>query len=516
MLGRRPLLAGALTGVLAGVLAGVPRPGRAAKYDDTLEVSWTDRLTGLDPYRSALRANLMLAHEVWDCLLDRDPGTLQLRPLLAASWRAPDPLTLEFTLRGGVWFHDGTPFGAADVVYTVQTVLADKQLAIPGNYAWLAGVEQTGELAVRLRLAYPFAAALDYIAMVLPILPQETHRRLGPEAFALAPVGTGPYRVASIGGPTQRIELARFEAPVATGGTKSPKGVPAIGRVSIAQADNPTAPFNDLVSGRAQWIWQLTPAQFKAVALAPELQALRTESMRVAYLSMDAAGRSGAGNPMTKLLVRQAISLAIDRPALARAAVPEGARVPDAACYPTQFGCNPTYVRQHAPDPDRARVLMQQAGYPFGFRTDLVTYSRPEMTDQIVSDLAAIGILVDVASLPTEAAVARAAAGQAPLFMGSWASSAINDVSAFLPQFFGLGPQDYARVPGLAHLLDDAQVEPDADQRREIYGRALAMIADLALWLPLFIDAATYGVARSLLARPMTDELPRFYKMAWR
>ncbi len=316
MLGRRALLAATLAAAVSG-------GARAEQYSDTLRVTWNDRLVGLDPYGSALRSELMLAHEVWDGLLARDPETFALSPLLASAWRWVDDVTLEFTLRPGVWFHDATPFGVEDVLYTVRMALSRVDLAIPGNYAWLDGAEQVADDVVRLRLAHPFAAAPDYVALVLPMFPAALHRSLGPEAFARAPVGTGPYRVASLGEDDGRIVLRRWAPPTGL----PPKGGSVIARVSITQSGDPAAPFNDLISGRADWISGLTPEQFEAVDSAAELQALRRDSLRVAYLSLDAAGRSGVG-PLMRPPVRQAIFHAIDRDTLANTMAPGGARRP--------------------------------------------------------------------------------------------------------------------------------------------------------------------------------------------
>lgn len=505
MLGRRALLA---AGALAAVL---PSRARAEKHSDTLRVTWTDRLVGLDPYGSALRTELTLAHEIWDCLLERDPETFELRPLLARSWSWINDTTMEFALRPGVWFHDATPFSADDVIFTVRMVLARLNVAIPGNYAWLDGAEKVADDVVRLHLAHPFAAAPEYVAMVLPILPAALYAQLGPEAFARAPVGTGPYRVDVLGDDGSQLGLQRWKPPVGL----PPKGRSQIARILITQTDNPAAPFDDLVGGRADWIGGLTVDQFRQLGIAAELQALRSDSLRIAYLSLDAAGRSGVG-PLMSPLVRQAIFHAIDRDSLAATMVPGGARVPEAACYPTQFGCDASAVARRGLDRARARALLAQAGLPEGFSTLMVTAARTEVSQAVAADLALVGIAADILTLSTVGAAAQEAAGQAPLFLGNWGSSSINDVSAFLPRFFDGGDEDYARDDEITDLVVRSAAAADADTRRSLSAQALGLISQRALWLPLFTEAATYGIARSLSFRPTPDELPRFWRAAWR
>ena len=101
--------------------------------------------------------------------------------------------------------------------------------------------------------------------------------------------------------------------------------------------------------------------------------------MRFGYISIDAAGRTGANNPLTNLKVRQAIFHAIDRNAISRQFMQGGSRVLDAPCFPTQFGCDATAARRYPYDPDHARALLAEAGYPNGFDTELVTYELPQL-----------------------------------------------------------------------------------------------------------------------------------------
>ena len=479
-------------------------PARAQKFADTLRVSWSDGLDSVDPYRTPLRTGLALMEEIWDGLIWRDPDTLQMTPLLATGWRAVDDLTWEFTLRPGVWFHDGSSFGPEDVVATVRRIRGDDQLAIPANYEWLHSAEAAGDGRVRLRLAHPFPAALDFIAAVLPIMPSD--------AAPGEAVGTGPWRLDGIDPRTRRISLARHEAYW----SGSPKGRARIPRLTIDQPDDPAVPYNDLVSGRVDWTWQLTPDQFDAIQQAAELRALRADSMRVEYLALDAAGRSDPGGPMTLLPVRQAVCHAIDRANLAALAAPGGARLIDTPCYPTQFGCDATAATAYPLDRDRAHDLLNAAGLPDGLSTTLVTYARSELAEALAHDLTKIGIRTTVDRMPPEQAMATARVGRAPLFLGSWGSSSINDVAAFLPTFFDGGALDSARLPGLAHLVARADAATDADAQRALYAEAISEITGAACWLPLYVDAASYGIHRSLSFHPTPDELPRFYRMAWR
>ena len=241
----------AVSCVLAGLAAP---PALAQKAQDTLRIAWRDAVADVDPYRNTLRTGLVLAHHAWDTLIYRDPETLQLKPLLATSWRYADPMTLEFELRPGVTFHDGSPFTADDVVYTITSLLTDKQVSVPSNYSFIEGVEKIDDLHVRIKLKRVFPAALEYFSMVLPIYPKAYRERVGGD-FSKMPVGTGPYKITKVDGVTQ-IDMERNNAYF-----DGPKGKPSIRRIIIKEVADGTGELTQILGGQADWIWQFSPDQ---------------------------------------------------------------------------------------------------------------------------------------------------------------------------------------------------------------------------------------------------------------
>ena len=164
--------------ILAMALLGAAAvPATAQKSADTLRIVMRDALPNIDPYYNNLRTGVVMHHQGWDALVYRNPDTFKLEPLLATEWKQPDPTTIEFTLRPGVKFHDGSPFTADDVVYTIN-LIADpaSRLSTPANYNWLDKAEKTGDLSVRVTLKRPNPAALEYFALVIPIYPEGLSR----------------------------------------------------------------------------------------------------------------------------------------------------------------------------------------------------------------------------------------------------------------------------------------------------------------------------------------------------
>src|SRR5206468_1202777 len=270
-----------------------------------------------------------------------------------------------------------------------------------------------------------------------------------------------------------------------------------------------TTEMTELLAGRADWIWNLNPDQFDNVNKLPMLTAVRKESMRVGYMSLDAAGRTGADNPLTKLKVRQAIWHAIDRQTIADKLVTGGSRVPPAPCFPPQFGCDAEASVLYDYNPAKAKQLLTEAGYPDGVEFELASYVLPQWGAAVQNYLQAVGIRAKLNQLQVAALIQRAKGGELRAYLGSWGSYSINDVSAILPNFFDGGADDYARDPDVIKWLMEGGSSNDADVRRKAYSSAVQRITERAYWMPLFTTVTTYAHSRQLDFSPYPDELPR-------
>jgi peptide/nickel transport system substrate-binding protein len=96
---------------------------------------------------------MVVPFQAFDCLVYRDPLTMEIKPALATSRQQVDPTTIDFTLRHGVTFQNGDPFTADDVVYTINTIIHDRRVAIPSYYTSFAGAEKIDDFHVRIKLA---------------------------------------------------------------------------------------------------------------------------------------------------------------------------------------------------------------------------------------------------------------------------------------------------------------------------------------------------------------------------
>jgi peptide/nickel transport system substrate-binding protein len=503
----------ALAATAASALGGV---AHAQKSADTLRVVWWDQIVNVNPYYNQLRAGIVVAHQAFDGLVYRDPETFAIKPLLATSWKYVDDTTLEFSLRHGVKFHDGSPFTADDVVYTINSMLVDKQVSVPSNLSWIAGATKVDDFTVQLKLKRVFPAALEYLSMVVPILPKAYREKVGSDAYDKLPVGAGPYKITRVDG-VNEIDFERFEDYYAD----SPKGRPPIRKLVIHEVTDATTAQNEIIGGKADWTWNVIPDMVDKLGQLPTLTTLRAESMRVNYLNLDAAGRTGADNPLTKQKVRQAIAYAIDRESIAKNLMQGGSRVPDAPCYPTQFGCDAAAAVHYPYDPAKAKALLAEAGYPNGFDTEIVSYVLPQYEGAVQGYLKAVGINAKITHLQVQAMIQRSQEGKNPIDFGNWGSYSVNDISAFLPQFYsgatdGFSTNDFAHDATLQALVKAGGTSTDPAERKKNYSAAIKLATEQAYMVPMFTSVVTYAFRKELNFKPWPDELPRYYLSSWK
>ncbi|MBL0901174.1 MAG: ABC transporter substrate-binding protein, partial [Reyranella sp.] len=477
--------------LLAAASLALAAPASAQKAADTLRITFTDAVPNIDMYFNSQRTGLILAHQAWDMLVHRDPSTFEIKPSLATDWKFNDDNTLDLTIRQGVKFHDGSTLTADDVVYTIN-MAADpaSKVATPSNYAWIGKAERTGEHTVRIKMSRPTPAALEYLAMVTPIHPKAYRERVGPEGFAARPVGAGPYKIVK-NEQGKEVVFERFDDYWAG----SPKGRPAIKTLHVRFISELATQVTELLAQRSDWMWNLNPDQREQINKIPYLQAVQQESMRIGYVSIDAAGRSGAGNPLTNQKVRQAIWHAINRQEMADRLITGGSRVPPAPCFPSQFGCDADAAGTDPFDPARARALLAEAGFPNGFEVEFLTYVQPTQWSAAIQNyLGAVGIRAKINQMGVSPAIQKAQKGEAPLYHGSWGSYSINDVSAIFPVMYGAGALDnYSRDPELEKLVAEGGSSNDAAARKKAYSAAIRIMTEKAYWLPLFTYVNTYA-----------------------
>lgn len=483
----------------------------ADKSDDTLRVAYTKELENVDSYFNSSREGVVLQRAIWDGLIYRDPETNEYKGNLATAWEWIDDKTLELKLREGVKFHNGDDFDADDVVATVNFVATEENgVKTQRNVNWMESAEKVDQFTVRIKTKGVFPAAIEFLSGPVSMYPADYYAEAGPSGMGLKPVGTGPYKVVEVV-PGQHFVLEKYE-----GYHDSPKGQPSIGKIDIRTIPDVNTQIAELFSGSLDLIWQVPADQAEKLAEMGDQFVVSNEStMRVGYLSMDAAGRSSMEpNPFKDLKVRQAVNYAIDRKALVNNLLKGKSKVVYTACFPSQFGCDQN-VTEYEYDPEKAKALLAEAGYPDGFTTEFYAYRDRDYAEAISSFLNAVGIKTDFKMLQYSALRELNMNGEVPMSFQTWGSYSINDASAMVSQFFKHGSLDTTRDDDVLEWLDVADSSNDPEKRKEFYSKALQRIAEQAYWAPMFSYNTNYVTNKDVSYTPTADEVLRFTDMTW-
>jgi len=498
----------AAIGLALATMAGTVQAG---PKDNSVKVAFDIAPENIDPYFNSARVGVIIAQQVWDTLLYRDPVTGEHKGQLAKSWRWVDERTLEFELRQGVIFQNGEAFDADDVVYTFNYVANPaNKVVTQSNVAWIAGAEKIDPYTVQVKLKYNFPAAIEYLSGPVVIYPNEYHTAQGPQGMNMKPVGSGPYRIVEHV-PGKSVRLQRNPDYF----RDSPKAQPTIERIDIRFIPDRQTQVAELMTGGVEFAMGIPVDEAKGMKDIPTVQVVDGETMRVVFLNVNSQETSPTP-ALRDVRVRQAIAHAIDRKTMIRQLVGDKARVLDVVCYPSQFGCDASQAVSYEYNPAKAKALLAEAGYPNGFDVDIMAYREREQTEAIIGYLRAVGIRTNFRFLQYAAMREQVRAGKSSLVHQTWGSFGINDVSSILSNYFKFNGDDVNHSLEVRDLLQVADSSIDPNIRRSNYTKALGIISQQAYGIPLYSLPSYYVVSKGLSFTPYPDELPRFWEMRWK
>lgn len=501
-------------GIAAALMAGLfglSAPALADKKSDTLRMAYDQAPESVDPYFNNVRIGVIIAANVWDTLLYRDPLTNEYKGQLAKSWKQIDDKTLELELREGVKFHNGEEFDADSVVYTLEFVSDPANKATTQqNVRWIDKVEKLGKYKVRIISKEPFPAAKEYLSTTVAIHPAKYYKEVGPQGMNAKPIGTGPYKVAQYT-PGKSILLERNDNYF----KDSPKRQPAIGKVEIRFIPDRQTQMAEVISGGEDFIMHVPKDQAEQLKTMPNLQVVSGNTMRIVFMQMNLL----EGSPAPQLKdprVRKAIAHAIDRESIVKNIVGGGAEILQTICTPSQVGCTHDGATVHKYDPELSKKLLAEAGYPDGFEIDIVAYRERNQTEAIMNYLQAVGIKANLNFLQYAAMRELIRGNKASLTHQTWGSNLVNDISASTPVYFAFGNDDITRDAEVRDLLDKGDSTVEEGPRMQAYKQALNIIAEKAYAIPLWSLPVYYVASQEVSFKPYPDELVRFWEMDWK
>lgn len=490
-----------------------------------LRLTLASEPSSLDPHFHVTTPNMALSTHLFDRLVHTDEKQ-QLVPGLALSWKAVDPLTWEFKLRPGVTWHDGAPFTAEDVVFSMARA-ADVPGSPSGFGLYLRGKTVRAVDALTIRIATPTPYPLMASDMATIAIVSRKHGAGAATAdynSGKSAIGTGPYKFAAFV-PGDRIE---FVANPAYWGAK-----PTWARVTLKPVRSGPARVAALLAGDTDVIEDVPTVDVTKLKSDSRVALAQSISYRVVFLQLDqwrdttpyANAKDGGAikNPFRSAKVRRAIAYAINRDGLV-ARVMEGNALPAAQFLPDGFfGISPT-AKVLAYDQDKAKKLLAEAGFPAGFK---VTVHGPSgrypndarLLEAIAQMLARVGIEASIETLPPSVFFTRASTGadgqpEFSLFLAGWGaatgenSSPLKGLLATYEKSTGLGASNRGRYTSkpFDEALDAALSTIDVEQVKAGLAKATDIaLADAAI-IPLLHPLNTWAARKGLRVMSRTDE----------
>jgi len=410
-------LASGLSASMQQVLADEPKRG------GTMTLTYKDDIATLDPAIGYDWQNPSMMQALFDGLMDYKPGTFQLVPNLAESYTVSDGgKTYTFKLLHGVEFQNGREVTSADFKYSFERILNPKtqspaqsyfsvidgaDLVIAGKSDHASGLLTPDPYTLVIKLAQPKASFLNVLAMQFgSVVPKEVVDKYGAD-FGHHPLGTGAYRLTEWT-PGQRLVFDRNP-------DYFHKDLPYLDKVVIQVGQDPSVSLLRLQRGEVDLLGDgVPPAQFETVINDPNWKSLVVDGkqLQTSYITLNVKVP-----PFDKLAVRQAVNMAINKKRIVQI-INNRATVADQPLPPNMPGYDSAYSG-YPYDPQTAKALLAQAGFPDGFATTLFainTDPNPRIAQAIQQDLQAVGIKAEIKSLAASAVIqAGGEPNQAPM-----------------------------------------------------------------------------------------------------
>jgi len=474
-----------------------------------LRVGFTLDADTLDPANHRKRETETIIRNIYDGLVTRDPD-MRVVPELAESFTQVSPTVYNFAIRKGVKFHDGSEMTAEDVKFTLDRITVEN--AMGGQTSprqSLMGPVESVEVVdgdtVRINLSEPW----PILPAMLPnqqIVSKAFVEKVGNDGVAIQTNGTGPFRLVDWR-KGDSIILERFEDYYGGSPDIEPVGKACVERAIFKFIPETASRVAALLAGDVDIINELPPFSIDQVKASGNADVMTVNGTRSFFIALN-----NKGEIFDDVKVRQAVAHAIDRDLIIDRILGGNAVAINGILSPDAFGFKEG-LADYSYDPDKAKALLAEAGYPEGIDVTLdVEGAFKDTAEAVASLLTRAGIRTTVQVGEGAQVNAKWRSHEEPkqgdMFFTSWGNGSLDPYDIFIPTH---RTKDRGNTAGYANadldsLLDQASVELDAEKRAALYHQAQDIIsADLPyvyLWLPQDI----YGVSKRLSGwKPSAD-----------
>lgn len=482
----------------AAIVFGDSNPGAA---QTRVSIGVTETIETHNPYGDSVS----LLYGIWSeitgpfCTYNYSKGDFEGR--LAERWKVENPTTWLFYLNKNYQFNDGSPVTADDVVHSIMNrVIKDPQSKQKASVApSVVNAEVVDKHTLKVTTDKPTAPLLSFFCDRLIVTSKAVFDKYGRDvADKEHMIGAGPYRLKELI-PGQRLVIAKNpKHPEAKKNPRAPDEV--VYRVMREPEQRVTALLNDEIQ-----VGQFVPPHMRArVEGNKNLKITAVDSVEIMFLAMQPKP------PFDKKEVRQAVCHAINRDQIIGTLLEGFASRLDGPLGPGQYGYDPNLKPKLNYDPERAKRLLAQAGFPNGIDAELQTpvgrYTLDkQLTEAMIPMLNNAGIRAKLATPEWATLWANVQKGTVPFYyMGR---GSIQDPSAALHQYFHTGetPRIGYSNPKVDELLDKEQQEFDPKKRRQYLSQAMSIITEDAPACFMWRHKLLWGLNNRVDYKPLPD-----------
>jgi len=456
-----------------------------------LRVAQVADITNLDPHRAGDIYTANVIRQIYNNLVKMNKA-MEVQGDLAERWTNPDDKTWLFTLRKGVKFHNGETLTAEDVKFTFDRMLAPASKA-PGKRLVddVAKVEAVDAGTVKITTKKPFAPLLTNLTRYeMAILNRKAVEQGGAD-YGKKPVGTGPFlfREHRLG---DRVVLAKFAGYF--------EGPAKIDQIVYRAIPEDATRVIEIESGGIDLMFNAPPQDFDRLAKNPKLAAIEELFQATMYLGMNLKVK-----PLDNRLVRQAINYAVDKEAINKAVFFGRATSSYGPLSPSIWGFDSGLKSVYPFNPQKAKELLKQAGFPNGFECVIWTDPRTErksVAEMVQAYLAQVGVTAKIEIMEWGKLLAETGKGAKGLFVLGWTGTGDADGGLHIRfHTSGIGKDHNRNQWGTAELdqlLESGRTTMDPAKRKAIYATIQRILVEEAP--DLFINISkNLAVARKEL-----------------
>lgn len=424
---------------------------------------------------------------IFDTLVVFEDG--QLKPSVATSWEAIDDTTWEFKLRDDVVFQNGEPLNADAVKFSIDRIMnPDEAIPWAGQMGPIESTEVVDDTTLRITTSVPFGPLVQKL-LVAFIIPPGYYEEVGKEAFAQAPIGSGPFSWVDFD-PLTHLTVEPWAESWRWQGAQP--GVTAVTWSKMPEASTRVA--------------ALAAGEVDVAEDIPAETISQLESLNIEVISQPIAQtmvvnlRNTWDTPLQEMQVRQALNYAVDKEAIVASILSGHASIVDSQLIGADsFGYNPD-LEPYPYDPERARELLAEAGYPDGFEMtyhfSMGRYPKDkEVSEVIAAQLAEVGVQANLEYLENVVFSQMAREGTiGPMSIYGWQSMPAMDINQPIPFFQCETPRQNFCDEELDRLIDEMESELDTAEREAKAKEMAVYLAETAPVIFLWQFHTIYGV----------------------